>query len=628
MIDLLKNLITTLPRPFGTRRGWSLLVLVLLPASSLMAQTVARLPDRSPFYLMPMVEGLFACDEGLANRQLKDINAVNGYCIEHQLDGSPGVIRLLDKLEPGGPGGQVQVGYQATLQLLSLYQRGGKGWIIDEKKLDAFLRVLSRVPRPVVVYLAADHFDTQGPLVDELVKDARNLMLLANGKPAMSNYFGHRVVPYTLQSDESIDVNHYRYAALRHVATRLNALPATVRERIIAITLAGELHHMFPDFEGGTGKFDGIQVTDYSADSVTGFRRWLAKRYGNLQKFNASNGFSFGSFDQVPAPARNIRNERLPMFAEHYDAFADGLLPIAGWLWDPRRQIQQLSLYVDGKMAGPVPRDFNRLDVYRAVKEVTTPNVGFRADFDFSELPAGTHLAQVVAQTPGGRYLVGQVQFLVVPRDQSSVKPVKAGALEQLRPISELPGVKAWLDLPRALQDVYFNPLARDWNQYRASQVRGFMERFYQEALTAGLPADKLYSHQILPAVNSSWNAQLFSVEHPLAAETPWKTGINLYGGATDSDWVRSFMAQRKINDYGVPEFNPQQWKRPGAALKAMKSHYLGGARFISPYYFSTVPDRFKGGAKHGANAMELRTDNTRDGSDQFLRAIQDFAKY
>ena len=607
------------------RRAWWLPALVVLPAASLMAQTVARLPERSPFYLMPMVEGLFACEEGLADHRLKDINEVNHYCIQHKLDGSAGVARAIDVLEPGGPKGQVQVGYQATLQLLSLYQRSGSGWAIDENKLDAYLRVLSAVRRPVVVYLAADHFDTRGPLVDELVKDDRNLMLLGNGKPALSSYFGDRIVPYTLEIDDGIAVNRYRYAALRHVAKRLNALPAAVRKRIVAITLAGELHHMFADFEGGTGKFENIQVTDYSADSVAGFRRWLAQRYGSVQKFNASTGFVFASFDQVPAPAHDIRKERLASFAEHYDAFADGMLPVAGWLWDPQRKISELKLYVDGHAAGPVARDFNRLDVYRAVEEVTSPNVGFRRDFDFSQLPAGKHLAQIVAQAPGGRYLVGQVEFVVVPRDQGAVTARKRSALERLKPVSELAGVKAWLDMPRALQDVYFNPLARDWNLYRGVQVRGFMERFHQEALAAGLPADKLYSHQILPAVNSSWNAQLFSAEQTLTAKMPWKAGINLYGGATDSDWVRNFMAQRKLTDYGVPEFNPLQWKRPGAALQAMKSHYLGGARFISPYYLSTIPDRF---VKHGANAMELRADNTREGSAQFLRAIQDLAKY
>lgn len=603
-------------------------IAVVLPAASVWAQIPPRLPERNTFYLMPMVEGMFVCEEGLSNRKLKGINEARTYCTERMLDGGTGIANLLDQLEPGGPKGQVQVGFQATLQLLSLYQRKGQQWVIDEKKLDAYVRVITNVERPVVVYLAADHFDTQGPLVDELVKDPRNLMLLPDGKPAMSNYFGYRIVPYTLQPDDSIAVNRYRYAALRHVAKRLNALPKAVRERIIAITLAGELHHMFPDFEGGTGRYADIQVTDYSPASVAGFRRWLAQRYGSLDKFNADSGFSYASFDQVPAPGKDIRKERLQSYGEHFGGFADGLLPVGGWLSDPQSRIRQLELYVDGRLVSPIERGFNRLDVYRAVEDVTTPNVGFRHDFDFSTSSPGRHLAQVVAQAAGGPYLVGQAQFIVVSRDQSPVKTVKATGLIGLKPLKSLTGVKASLDLPRPLQDVYFNPLARDWNQYRASQVRAFMDRFYQVAREAGLPADKLYSHQIVPRVNSSWNPQLFSVEQTLTADVPWKMGLNMYGGATDSDWMREFLAQRKITDYAVPEFNPQQWKRPGAHVDAMKSHYVGGARFISPYYFSIIPDRYKGSVKNDVNAMELRADNPKDGSSQFYQAIREFATY
>jgi hypothetical protein len=140
-------------------------------ATSAFAQSQARLPDRKTFYLMPTVEGLYACQEAIDNDKFKDIDAVNSFCIQNQLDGSAGIRRVLDQLEPGGPKGQVQVGFMATLQLLSLYKRKGSQWSIDEKKLDAYLRVLSRIQRPIVVYLAADHFDSQGPLVDELIKD-------------------------------------------------------------------------------------------------------------------------------------------------------------------------------------------------------------------------------------------------------------------------------------------------------------------------------------------------------------------------------------------------------------------------------------------------------------------------
>ncbi|MDD2926454.1 MAG: beta-galactosidase [Rhodoferax sp.] len=592
------------------------------------AEAGPRLPERDTFYLMPTVEGLYACEEGLKQSNLKGIDQVNHYCIEHQLDGATGINRLLDQLEPGGPKGQVQVGYVATLQLLALYKREGSNWVIDDRKLGVYLQLLANIQRPVVVYLSADHFDSQGPLVDGLLEDPRNLMLLRDGKPAMANYFGYRIVPYTLQPDDTIAVNHYRYTALKHVIKRLGQLPKAVQDRIIAVTLPGELHQMFTDFESGTGRYQDIRVTDYSTASVAGFRRWLAEKYGNLQKFNAHHGSHFARFDDVPAPSKDIHQEPLTSFFEHYDAFADGTLPIAGWLWDPQQRIKQLDLYIDGSRVGPVPRGLNRLDVYRALADVTTPNVGYRYDLDVSRLTSGQHLAQIVASDGPRPYLLGQVPFAVKHADNKRFLLTSPDGLKNVNSIGGLSGVKTSMDLPKAGTTVYFNPLARDWNQYRGWQVRRFMDRLYQVGREAGLPAHKIYSHQILPGVNSSWNPQLFAVEQSLEKNTPWKAGINLYGGATNSDWVRTFLSQRQLTDYGVPEFNPQQWKRPGVHLEAMRSHYLAGARFISPYYLSAVPDRYRGNIQHGVNAMELRADNPKDGSDQFYQAIRQFAEY
>jgi hypothetical protein len=235
-----------------------------------------------------------------------------------------------------------------------------------------------------------------------------------------------------------------------------------------------------------------------------------------------------------------------------------------------------------------------------------------------------------VATTSSGLYLLGQVAFKVKQVGGNAQKTINSpvASLVGLKSLGVIAGVKNSFDLPGQGLEVYFNPLARDWNQYRQWQVRQFMDRVYQIALDAGLPASKIYSHQILPRVNSSWNPQLFAVEQTLSADVPWKLGINLYGGATDSDWVRGFLAQNKITDYGVPEFNPQQWKRPGAHLEAMMSHYLGGARFISPYYLSTVPAKFRGGPNNSVSAMELRADNPKEGSDQFYRAIRQFAEH
>lgn len=585
--------------------------------------TVAQ--ARLPLVVAPTVEGVLLCDSVLKDATVTDLQTAEALCRKRKQSGAPALRRLLDTLEPGGPHGRVQVGYTLTLQLLALYQRKGDAWTIDVHRIDEQLRLIREIDRPMVLYLAADHFDSVGPLTDALLKDPQNLMALADGKPLALGYFGYRIAPYTLRTDETIPVNRYRYEALRAVAQRVRTLPPKVQQRIVAVTLAGELHQLFPDFENGMGAYQDIRVTDYSAGSVQDFRTWLARRYQTVERFRAQTGLDAQDFASITPPSRDIRREKLAQFGEHYDAFAAGVLPFSGWLWDPKGSVDKLSLHVDGKAVGPVERGFNRLDVYRAVEAVRSPNVGYRVDYDYTGLAPGRHLAQIVAESGGSRYALAEAEFVVMGRDQKLVKR-KASRLHSLKNVKALPGVQTWLDLPKPLQDVYFNPLARDWNQFRAEQVQGFLTHFYQLALDAGFPAEKLYSHQIVPRVNSSWNPELFAADLTLEDSAPWKQGINLYGGATDSDWVRRFLAKNGISDYGVPEFNPQQWKRQGAHLAAMQSHLDAGARFISPYYFSVVPQRFKGGASHGVNRMELGPANPQDGSDQFYRALITFS--
>ncbi|MDD2547378.1 MAG: hypothetical protein PHI55_14020 [Burkholderiaceae bacterium] len=600
-------------------------IALLALASISGAQT---LPAKNPpFLIAPTIEGLMVCDAAAQNLAIPTLEKAVEDCQARKAHGAAAVRRLLDQLEPGGPQGQVQVGYTVTLELLKLYRRTPKGWAIDDAQVTAFLDLITQVPRPVVLYLSAGHFDSHGAIVQELEKDPANWMQLRDGTVPQLGYFGYRILPFTLRSEVQIPVNRYRFEALRHIAKRVQALPVAVQKRIVAYTLAGEVHQLFPDFENGMGRYQDIRVTDYHPASVAAFRRWLATEYGSVQALQQRTGLAYPHWDAVPAPSKDIRSERLDSFGEHYDAFADGTLPLSGWLWDPQNQIQRLELFVNGQRVGPVARGLHRLDVYRAVGEITDPNVGYRVDYDYRALPAGHHLAQIVATVQGKARLLAAVPFVVVPRDQSKVPAHPPRGLTGLAKAEGLPGLRSWLDLPRAGQDLYHNPLARDWNRFRAQQVRDFLGRFHAVAQEAGLPADKLYSHQILPQVNPSWNPQLFAIGESLDGKAPWKTGLNLYGGATDSAWVRDFLRERGIRDYGVPEFHPQQWKSAGVHLAALRSHQEAGARFVSPYYFSVVPQRFKGAPEHGVNRLEISPNNPKDGSDQLYQAIRDFAQ-
>ena len=400
---------------------------------------------------------------------------------------------------------------------------------------------------------------------------------------------------------------------------------------MVAITLAGEVHHMFPDFENGMGAYDPVRVTDYSPASLAGFRAWLQRKYSSIGRLNSATGARYRSFAEVTAPARNAlaAGSVHPVDpVEHYDGFADGMLPVAGWLWDPQRHLTALELVVDGRSRGPMVRDFNRLDVYRAVDSVDDPNVGFRQDLDFSALAPGSHVVQVVGRTASGRFELGRrrlevVAGRVVPGDKGRAA---FGAPEQLPALATLAGVRASLDLPQAaVQRVLYNPLAREWNAYRAAQVNDYLAKVHEVARAAGLPADKLYSHQIVPRVNSSWNPQFFAADASLKAGLPWKPGFNAYGGAAGGSWMERFIREHGIADYGLPEFHPQQWKRPDAARRALALHRRLGARFVSPYYLSVISDRNE---KTGAtlNRLEIRPNNLLDGSDQLYRAIRELA--
>ena len=595
------------------------------------------LPSRSPFYVLPTVEGLMVCDEGVANLQLAQLADVEADCLKRGQHGAERTRALLNQLEPGGPAGQVQVGFVATLQLLSLYQRTPKGWTINDRKLDTFLNMVSAVGRPVLLYLAADHFDSQGALVDELVQDPRNLMHLANGTAPMSSYFGYRIVPYTLQTDEAIPVNRYRYQVLRHVVKKINALPVKTRKLIVGVSLLGEVHHMFPDFENGMAQFDQPQVTDHSPASVAGFRQWLAQRH-TLPALNGQLGSTFRTWADVPAPGAqtNAAPGKPAAPSAAYAQHANGWLPITGWLWWPQATTARVTVLVNGVRVAEAARGFNRLDVYRAVGDVTDPNVGFRHDLDLSQLPPGQHHVQVVAERDKQRVLLGESTLTLThtgAQGQPSGVPTKAlnaapskGQPPPTAP-KNVPGLQAWLDKPSATLAVAYNPLAREWDAYRASQVKGFLQHFVQVALDAGLPRKLAFSHQIVPRVNATWNHQLFAVEDTLAPNMPWQHGVNMYGGATHSPWLAGFMKSRQMTGYGVPEFNPQQWKTPGVHDKALRFHYEAGAKFVSPYYLSVVPQRFRAG-QHGVNAMEIRSDNPADGSAPFYEALRTFAAH
>ena len=579
--------------------------------------------EKSPMYITPVIEGANLSEEALNhNPPFKSADEAIKWSIDNGYSGASLLKKTLENLEPSGPNGSVQIGYQLGIPLLSLFEKVDGKWEINDLKVKSYLDLITEVERPVVVYLMANHFDTSGPLSAELAQDIDNLMLLKNGLAPSDDYFGNSVIPFTLVTDESIPVNHYRFKALRYISEKISELPRNAQNRIIGITMAGEVHHMFPDFANGTGEYENILVTDYSPKSINEFQKWLEKKYGSIKELNNNIGSNFLSFTEITPPSQNIHKEKLNEFTEHYDAYASGNLPISGWIWDPDSKIDKLFLYIDDEQIDEIKnRDLNRLDVYRALEEVSTPNVGFRYDLNYHSLKVGHHQVKIVAESKGDLFLISRTEIVVVDREQRESYPLVESNIKFRSP-EELKTLQYWLDLPTQQTALYYNPLAKEWDEFRSYQVKNFLNHFFEVAKEAGLPDDKLYSHQIYSKINSSWNPNLFMEEESLSIDQPYNIGINLYGGATNSESVQKLLQDV---EYGVPEYHIQQWKSSDVAIKSLEKHYNDGARFISPYYISIIPSTLKPKEEDTLQKFHINLENELEGSNELYKAIVEF---
>ncbi len=154
------------------------------------------------------------------------------------------------------------------------------------------------------------------------------------------------------RTDNSI--TRYRAQVIESLLQSLCHLPLVARERVRGITLLGEVHQLFPNFESGMGFGGPYQVSDYSATSVAGFRQYLRDRYTDIAELNERLGSDYPSFEAVDPPSKDIRREPLQRYQEHMDAFAAGTIPVTGWTHVPGAPgaRESVAVYLDGKRIG------------------------------------------------------------------------------------------------------------------------------------------------------------------------------------------------------------------------------------------------------------------------------------
>jgi hypothetical protein len=557
--------------------------------------------------IAPVIEGQGYCEAG---HEQGDLGKAIEYCVRKGFSGTKELKAALDALEPGGAKGQVQVGYTVGVNLLVDAQANAF------KPSGFFSRALKDIDRPLVIYLFANHFaaTSASPAIPQ-----NALAQFANGKAPDEKYFGSSIEPLTLQAHPLLPINQQRRAMLNKVGAWYKALPPHHKKKILGFTLAGELHHFYDNFSQGMGRFDDIRVTDYSPSRVAAFQDWLKRKYQSVEAFNQAMGTWVEFFHMVQPPSKDLRKESVQHITEHFDSYAHGQLPIEGWLNNLQAQAG-IKVYVNGKYLGDAEYGLNRQDVYEALPEAKRAGIGFRYVLDFSQLPRGKYAVQIILEDGAQRYELARRDIVVMGQSQEPIEDFRRNTDAAAAPKD----LRYYLDQPAQLQSVFYNPLARDWLTFRQQEVINAYNQWMDWSIAAGLPGDRLFTHQIAVATVGGWNPVLFASDASIQGKKRYKKGINLYGGSASTALVRRHYLQEGER-FAVPEFHTQAWKDPAAPEHVLRDLQQGGAVFVSPYFVSMSPRHFTPGSMEHEK-FRVAPDNPHYGSDHFYKAIQKLA--
>jgi hypothetical protein len=584
-----------------------LLLLSLLATTkfSFAQTTVGKKPE--PFIIAPMIEWFGYCNKGFSQ---KNFETALDLCAKSKDFGIDELNEVLNSFEQGGANGAVQIGYTVGINLLTLQQDGAADTF---KKHTQALR---DIKRPVVFYLFANHF-ASSTLKNPISTDS--LAKFSDQTVPKEKYFGGGISPLTLDMSSQISVNKLRFSALQMIGNWYKSLPPSSKDRIIAITMAGELHHFYDDFSSGMGRYENIRVTDYSKSTAQEFQNWIKYKYKNIDAVNMAYGSNYKNFESITPPSKDIRKDKTTPLHSHFDSYAHGILPIDGWL-EKLPADHSIVVYLNGKAVGKAEYGLNRQDVYEAVADVKTAQLGFRYLLDFSQLSRGAHTIQIMVEGPKG-YELAKRTFMVLSGVAASEKGLGKNPTAS-QPPKEL---RFYLDRPNNGLTVYYNPLAKDWYSFRSSMVTRAYDSWFDRAVASGLPAEKMFSHQIAVATVGGWNPVLFASDESIRGQHRYKKGINVYGGSASMALLRRHYLVED-EPFGVPEFHSQAWKDPTAPMRILKEFKAGGAVFVTPYFVSMAPDKFR--AKYNAHdKFRIAPDNPDYGSNQLYKAIVELAK-
>jgi hypothetical protein len=159
------------------------------------------------------------------------------------------VQATLSTLTPSAPLASVQPnwswGYTLKVPLLNFVHPGPNGWQDDTQALDKVVHTIEQTGKPLVLYLFSTHFSTDAPAEKVLAQNPDNLSFTRDGPMAIDRYYGQPLYPWSVARLDN-PITALREDVIRALNERLCARPESVRRHIQAITLLGEVHHLFP----------------------------------------------------------------------------------------------------------------------------------------------------------------------------------------------------------------------------------------------------------------------------------------------------------------------------------------------------------------------------------------------
>ena len=517
--------------------------------------------------------------------------------------------------------GPYPLGYTLAVPLLQLFRATEQGWALDTERIQRLARTVRDTQRPLILYLFSTHFATDAPLEKALATDPANLAQTRDGPMPTSQYYGAPLYNWTLARTDT-PLSAYRVQATQALLTEMCRLPAQDIAKIRGVTLLGELHHLFPDFESGMGFGGSYRVTDYSPASVAGFQQFLRQEFQHIDRLNRRLGANYATFAEVQPPSRDIRTEPLQRYTEHIDSFAHGSLPIAGWAFAPRpagAPPAWVHVYRNGTFIGKTPVNKGRQDVLQAKPELGDANTGWRLDMDFKRLPVGLHRIDVFLEArPGLLQALGTRRIAIMDDRQRAPAPLAQQALPASAPPDA--ALQAHIDWPAEQSSYYYNPLVPLWHSFRGQQVVDYLQFFQGVVKQSCLAGTPHYTHQIIPFTNPSWDENKFAIQASLRALPGMRLGVSLYGDATYGTAFSQWYASTGHPGYGVTEFHPLKAMNAPALQHTLNQHAARGAQFLSfflePHWQGQLVAR-------DANMFSFSPENAPFGSAQLYQSAQ-----